>query len=132
MAQLHTFVPWALYIALQVLARRSPGLSEDGVGATTQPPTPHSLTPVTVNRLPHQRHDSSGVRMTETADDALVNAQALDLMHFLQSALANLKNTNALAQVFETAIAQEMSVDSDTMGEQLVGLVEFPLTSHNR
>ena len=96
------FVPWAVFVALQFLIRRSHGQERSGT------PKPES---------PKDRSRGSDVSSND--------ARALDSMHLLFSALSNMKKTNPLARVFEDQLQKEMARGKEIT--HFVGLVNFPI-----
>ena len=123
---MNPFIPWAIYVALQIIVRRSQRKSE------LLPR--HSSLPATPPRQPYGNHTpnnlrptSVGTRPSDLPYDKRIDAQALDSMHFLLSKLADIKGSNGLAEVLEDQVNHEIAEGQVSTQERFVGLVNFPL-----
>ena len=124
---MNPLIPWAIYVALQVVIRRSQRKSSvpnDQASSVflSRPPRRNDSAPLS-------RHNvgKSNFNAEEQVDDSLSDAKALDSMHFLLSTLMEMKVANPLAKVLEEQISMEMSEGEATTRERVVGLVNFTL-----
>lgn len=129
---MNPLIPWAIYVALQVVVRRShhkSSVPNDQASSVFLPRPPRKSDSPTVSR---HNHGKSKANTEDQAEDSLSDAKALDSMHFLLSTLMEMKVSNPLAKVLEGQISQEMTEGEATTQERVVGLVNFPLAHPSR
>ena len=124
---MNPLIPWAIYVALQVVIRRSQqdtNISRNPtVSAFPSNPSRRNDSPT----IPRNKRGRAESRTSDQPNEALNDARALDSMHFLLSTLMDMKVSNPLAKVLEKQINQEMAEGEATTRERVVGLVDFPL-----
>ena len=132
MIQMNPMIPWAIYVALQVVIRRSQhkfipsqdtSIPNSNSSATLYMPR-RNASP-TVSR---RAGELSKANSYDQPDESLNDARALDSMHALLSTLIDMKVYNPLARVLEEQINTEMAEGEALTRERAVGLVDFPLT----
>ncbi len=124
---MNPLIPWAIYVALQAVIRRSQRKSSVPSNQTSSVFPPH---PPRRNDSPTMSRHNPGESKANTedqADESLNDAKALDSMHFLLSTLMEMKVSNPLAKVLEGQISKEMAEGEVMTRERVVGLVNFPL-----
>lgn len=125
--KMNPLIPWAIYVALQVIFRRSQRKSSV---PDNQASSVFLARPPRGNDSPTSSRHTSGkfkANAEEQADESLNDAKALDSMHFLLSTLMEMRVSNPLAKVLEGQISQEMAEGRAMTRERVVGLVNFPL-----
>lgn len=128
---MNPFIPWAIFVALQVLVRRAQTKSN----ILCQHPSTPSI-------LSNQQHAdppyrccrmSSGpaASISTTSSDIWIDARALDSMHFLMSTLSKIETSKPLARVLKALIDQEIAEGEAVTQDRVIGLVNFPLAHLN-
>lgn len=148
--QMSHFIPWALYVALQSLVRRtqnkpltsqnhhSPAnsFSRSLISSPVSSPT----SPIrhgngdrfgaSKNSLSRPYTPQGGKTGNGSSNTTIVNgARVLDAIQFLLSTLFAMKATNPFAKVLEEQINQELEGGEAATKNRLVGLASFPLVS---
>ena len=124
--QTNPLIPWAIYVALQVVIRRFQqkiNISRNPTMSAFPSNPPRKNDSSTIPRKKGERAES---KTSDGPSDALNDARTLDSMHFLLSTLMDMKVSNPLAKVLEKQINQQMN-EGEAATRERVGLVDFPL-----
>ena len=125
--QMNPLIPWAIYVALQVVIRgsqRKISISRNSTMSAIPSNAPRRDDSSTIPRNKGGRAES---KTSDQPSDALNDARTLDSMHFLLFALMDMKVSNPLAKMLEKQVNQEMTEGEAATRERVVGLVDLPL-----
>ena len=112
---MHPFIPWALYVALQVLVYQT----SKGLPQTEQLPSPNTAT------SKHPRRSSNNVPSHNQSNEKWNQGELLDSTQLLLSALRDMKPLNPFVTLLESSIQQIIANDDTKTQDSMIGLVDL-------
>lgn len=119
---MHPFIPWALYVALQVLVYQT----------SKGPPQAEQHSSPNITTSKHPRRFSNNIPSHNQSNEKWNQGELLDSSQLLLSALQDMKPLNPFATLLESSIQQIIANDDAKTQDSMIGLVDLvPQLSNN-